>query len=379
MNISNEADTLFEELVTIRRDLHRNPELGFEEYNTQKYIVNTLKELNADKIELMADTGVKCVFMANDAAGTIAFRADMDALPITEESKAVYRSCNEGRMHACGHDAHTTILLGVAKLLSSYKGRLRKNIILIFQPAEEIGGAQKVVDENALMNPKVDEIYGLHVWPDIRLGQLGLKAGRVMCSVCDFNIVISGKGAHGAKPHEGNDALVAASQLIMMLQTIISRNIDPNEQAVITVGRLEGGKSRNVICEQVMLEGTIRVFNSSVFECINNRIRKIMDGIQTAYGVKIQYSATECYPPVINSAELTEKTAVLFEASELVKVDPIMGSEDFSCYIQKVPGLYMFLGAGDEKHTEPLHSNKFDFDERALLNGLEVFKRIAGI
>jgi amidohydrolase len=380
MKISEEAQSLLEELKRVRRELHRIPETAYTERQTGDYIVRYLEKLKPDKIERMAETGVRAVFMAERPEKTLAFRADMDALPIPEETACAFASQHEGAMHACGHDAHMAMVLCLASLISGHRENLKHNIVLLFQPAEEtIGGAAAMIKEGALKDPDVDEIYGMHLWPDIEAGRIGLKAGAVMARMCDLNIEISGRGAHGAKPHLGIDALVAAAHFINMLQTIVSRSVDPYERAVITVGKIEGGTARNVICEKVRMEGTIRTFKDSVFENAKNRMQDILRGLETAFGVETEYTESMDYPPVVNPEALVSKAQGILDGADVAQVKPIMVSEDFSYFQRAVPGLFLFLGVADESHREPLHSSTFDFDERVMLNGLEAFKRLAEI
>jgi amidohydrolase len=380
MNVSCEVSNLKDELVQVRRSLHQIPETAYGEHETNAFLQKYLEKLKPDRIDYLAGTGIKAVFLAPDATSAMAFRADMDALPIPEENECVYSSRHEGAMHACGHDAHMAMLLILGKLVSERRKGLKKHIVLIFQPAEETdGGAETMIAEGVLQDPIVDEIYGMHLWPDIPAGKVGIKEGAVMASMCDLNIEISGRGAHGAKPHLGIDAIVAAGQLLGMLQTVVSRSVDPYERAVITVGKIEGGTARNVICEKVMLEGTIRTFKPLVFENARNRIQGILKGLETAFGVETRYFETMNYPPVINSDALVQNACKLFDAADISPVKPIMISEDFSYYQKAIPGLYLFLGIADDEHTEPLHSSTFDFNEQVMLYGVETFKRLAGL
>lgn len=380
MKISREISSFKQEITEIRRKLHEIPEIAYGEFKTKDFILKYLQSLQPDRIDQIANTGVKAVFYAPSAKNTVAFRADIDALPVPEENECGFKSRHEGVMHACGHDGHMAMLLMLGKYISTKRKSLKKHVVLLFQPAEETtGGAEMMIADGALQNPAVDEIYGMHLWPDIPAGKIGLKSGAVMARMCDLNIEISGRGAHGAKPHLGIDAIVAAGQLIGMLQTVISRSLDPYERAVITVGRIEGGTARNIIPEKVTLEGTIRTFKDSVFENARSRIEDLLKGLETAFGVETRYFETMSYPPVVNSEELTEKAARLFDKEDLFAVKPIMISEDFSYFQQKVPGLYIFLGIADKTHSEPLHSSTFDFDEQVLLYGVETMKRLAGL
>ncbi len=361
MVLSESVKKLENELIKLRRELHMMPENSYEEYKTSGFIRSYIEKQKPDKLMSMAKTGVKAVFMAPAAKRTIAFRADMDALPVNEETKAEYESRNKGFMHACGHDGHMAILLGLAKIIGENRDKQKSNIVLLFQPAEETtGGAQAMIDEGALEDPKVDEIYGLHMWPDIKAGKIGIKEGVVMAMMCDIDIEISGRGAHGAKPHLGIDALVAAGHFIDMLQTVVSRGVDPYDQAV-------------------KMEGTIRTLNNSVFENTRSKIKGMLKGIEKAFGVETKYIETMNYAPVENDKELANSAAALVEKEDMEDAPPAMAAEDFSAFQQKIPGLFIFLGVADDCHKEPLHSSKFDFDDKILSCGVELYKRIAGL
>ncbi|MEA5002782.1 MAG: amidohydrolase, partial [Christensenella sp.] len=273
MEIRPEVKKCFDELVRLRRELHRIPEYSFDTFETYQYLMAYLNGLKPDELTPCAGTGIKAVFMAKNPQKTIAIRADMDGLRVPENTGLSYASVHENMMHACGHDGHMAIALVCAKLVSEAKERLKYNYVFLFQPAEEtVGGAQPMIDEGALENPKVDEIYGIHLWPDVPLGRAGMKPGPIMAQMCDFNVDIVGKSGHGAKPQDGIDALVAAAQFVSAAQTIVSRNTDPYETAVLTIGRVEAGQTRNVICEKVHLEGTMRAFEPEVIDMIKHRL-----------------------------------------------------------------------------------------------------------
>ncbi len=376
MEIRQEVYEYKEELINIRRYLHKNPEISFGEENTRDYILSYLKKLNPNKLEVIAHTGVKCVFYGKDAKKTIAIRADIDALPVDEKNNCGYKSKNKGVMHACGHDGHVAMALVCAKILA--KATTNINYVFIFQPAEETdGGAQLMIEEGVLNNPKVDEIYALHLWPYIKSGVIGLKAGELMATMCDLNIEIIGKSAHGAKPNQGVDAILASSSLIVNIQSIVSRNVDPLKTAVITIGKIMGGEARNVICNNVVLEGTIRTFDSNVLKDIKNKLTHMLKGLEKMYNVKTRYYETMGFLAVENSKDLFSKAKALLKEEEMCIATPVMMSEDFSYYQRETDGLYAFLGITDEEHKEALHSNKFDFNEENLLCGVEYFLRMA--
>ncbi len=367
----------FDELVKLRRDLHKIPEYSFDTFETYQYVMTYLSTLKPDRLTPCAGTGIKAVFLADNAQKTIAIRADMDGLRVPEKTGLDYASMHENMMHACGHDGHMAIALVCAKLISEAKKRLKYNYVFLFQPAEEtVGGARPMIEQGALSDPQVDEIYGIHLWPDVPLGLVGMKQGPIMAQMCDFNIDIVGKSAHGAKPQAGTDALVAAAHLISAAQTIVSRNIDPYETAVLTIGRMEAGQTRNVICEKAHLEGTIRGFEPYVMDTVKRRLREMLDGLCVMYGVTYTYEEPMGYPAVSNDGALYERAQKCFQAEEEMLVVPYMMAEDFSNYQQEIPGLYSFIGIGEGGNTRPLHSSDFEFNEQALLNGVEYFLRV---
>lgn len=367
-----------EELRELRRYLHTIPEESLKEYKTSKFIYSFLQDLKPDQLECITPTGIKAVFLAPNPKKTVAIRADIDALPIEEPNGSCpFVSQHKGMMHACGHDGHITIALITAKIISAAKNNLKCNYVFLFQPAEEkLGGAQSMIEHGALINPRVDEIYGLHLWPYLQGGTFGLKTGALMASMCDINITILGRGSHGARPQQGIDAIVAASQFINGIQTIISRNTDPFTPAVITIGKISGGTTHNVICEEVHLEGTVRTFEENVKRTIKNRLQNMLDGIEQMHGVRCTTKETMAFPAVVNDQALYEAACVKLADHRIEFVDPVMMSEDFSYFQQEIPGLYAFLGIADELHSAPLHSNEFDFDECWLQYGVDFYLRM---
>ncbi|MDR1620128.1 MAG: amidohydrolase [Clostridiales bacterium] len=382
MQLSHATLALKDECVHIRRDLHRIPELSFEEYETQAYLFNYLQDQACDKLEKIAGTGVKAVYMAPGATGateTIAFRADMDGLPIEEWTNAPYASAHPGRMHACGHDGHMTVLLLLAKLLKEYKQKLTVNIALLFQPGEEGGnGATKMIDAGCLHHPRVDRIYALHVFPELKHGQLGIKRGTFMAQSCGFDLTVLGKSAHGASPNKGIDAVVAAAELINVLQTVVSRSTNPDEPVVLTIGKISGGKARNIICDKVVMSGTLRTFTTEMREEVLGRIKKILAGFEMATGIKTTFEEVQLYYSVENPVDMTEKFQLMLK-TDLTPLQHQMIGEDFSFYQQQIPGLFFFVGVGEYSGYPPLHSPHFDFDEEALLYGLEAYCRMLGL
>lgn len=381
MELHESVAALLDECIRTRRALHRIPETGFTEYETQAFVEAALRDCAPDRIERVAGTGVKAVYYAKEPRSTIAFRADMDALNVAEQKRTAYRSTHEGRMHACGHDGHMAMLLMLAKLLYAHRDELLDNVVLLFQPAEEgAGGAARMVAEGALKNPDVDRVYGMHVWPTVPKGRIAVRWGPMMAQTCEFDVIVHGKSAHGAMPQLGVDAVVIAAELITMVQTAITRNVDPHQDTLLTIGKIEGGRARNVIADKVTMYGTLRAFSSTVFADLIARIEHMARGLQLATGAKIEFRKLMHYPCVNNPRPLVEDFYTLVDKdADTVIADPVMTGEDFAFYQEQVPGLFLFLGVGDEKHCAPLHNGKFDFDESALLTGVEIYRRVLGL
>ena len=381
INIRPEIKILKKEIIDIRRDIHMHPELSFEEYETSNKIIQFLKDLNIPVKPKIAKTGVVGTITGSYPGPTIALRADMDALPIQETSKVEYKSINDGVMHACGHDGHTAILLGAAKVLSNMKDKLNGNVKFIFQPAEEgLGGARFMIEDGALEN--VDEIYGLHLWNYQPFGTIGIQSGPVMAAADKFTITIKGEGGHGATPQGTKDAVVIAAHLIQTLQTIVSRNVDPIESTVVTVGQINGGYNFNIIADMVKLKGTTRAYTEENRQLIKERMAEIIAGTEKTFDANIEFDYEDGYPPTINDSIATEK---LFAAAREIVGDGArypylsMGGEDFSYFLQEVPGCYFLVGSAPEDReplSVPHHCSRFDIDERALLVGSSVYLQL---
>ncbi|MCT4565891.1 MAG: N-acetyldiaminopimelate deacetylase [Maledivibacter sp.] len=379
IKINNVIQEMGNEIIRIRRELHRIPELGFEEYKTSSYILSFLDKLNADVIEKVAGTGAIAYYKGSEGRKTLAFRADMDGLPVIEKTDAQYSSLHEGKMHACGHDGHSAILLGLAKYLSMNKSTIKDNILLIFQPAEEgPGGAEVIIKEEVLKKYNVDSIYGLHLYPDIPQGKIGIKAGPLMAQTGEFDIVVKGKSGHGAMPHNANDSVVIASELVGLIQQIVSRNLDPVEPAVITIGRIEGGERRNVIAGEVTMEGTMRAFNDSIYKKMKRKITIISKSLAMAHDCEIDIVFRDMYPFVDNDNKLVDEFIKAIGVDDIEIVKPQMTAEDFSYYQREVPGLFFFLGVRNEEKdfVYSLHNSKFNFDENVLLTGVQAYVSI---
>ncbi|HZJ82931.1 MAG TPA: M20 family metallopeptidase [Clostridia bacterium] len=367
---------LKDEIIGHRRWLHRNPEIGFDVYDTRDYILDRLGELKFDEVKILAKTGIKAVMKGKVGSRTLAFRADMDALAIEEETNLEFASENKGFMHACGHDGHMSILLGFAKWLSDNREDLYDNIVLVFQPDEENeGGALPMIEEGLLNDPKVDAIFGLHIMPDLPQGRIGIKSGSLMAQTCEIDIELIGKSAHGAMPDKGIDTIVAAAHFINALQSIITRTIDPTESVVFSIGKIAGGDTRNILAEKVKLECTVRTFSDELYENLKGKVLDLLEGMEKSHGIKSTYQEGVYYPPVVNHEKWTNRLVEILPEEQYIEAKPLMIAEDFSNYQKEVPGVFVFLGSGNEEkgHVYPLHSNRFDFDEEILLQGVQLY------
>lgn len=369
--------TLKNDIIEDRIALHQIPEVGFEEYKTHEYLKETLIKLGIE-FEVVAKTGIVAFLKGVSPTQTIAFRTDIDGLTVTEESDFKFHSSHEGHMHACGHDGHMAMMLGLARALSLPEVKLVDNVLLIFQPAEEgPGGAEVIVNNGILDKYNVSEIYGIHVFPQVMQGKIGLCPGPMMAMTGEFDLDILGTSAHGAMPHTGIDSAVIASEVILGLQTIVSRNVSPIQPAVLTVGKVEIGERRNIIAGKARLEGTIRAFDKNVYHLVKSRMSKYLKGIEIAYGITIQVEFRDMYPPVINDHKLFTEF-MTYHGDICEEIEPQMISEDFSYYQEKVPGLFFFVGTYNEErgYVHPLHSSKFNFDNEIMMTGLKAYMNI---
>lgn len=364
-------------LKNYRRDLHQIPELAFDLYLTSAYVKKELEKMGYQTIPT-AKTGLIAV-KEGQSKEAIAFRSDMDALPVTELTKASFLSKHEGKMHACGHDGHMSMLLGFAEYVANLKN-LKKTIVFIFQPAEEgPGGAKVIIEEGFFEKLNIKHIFGIHLYPGLEEGLYGLVNGPMMAQNGEFNIHVHGKSAHGAQPHLGNDAILAASHLVTGYHSIISRFLDPLDPAVITIGTISGGEARNIIAQDIYLTGTIRSFNQSVYDTIKKKMRDIDSGISKSFDVSVKNDIIDYYPPVINDQKLFHMLENDMKENEYQILKPMMFAEDFAFYQQRVPGMFVMLGTKNEEkgYVHPLHSCYFNFDEKVLIKGVELYIRIA--
>ncbi len=356
-----------------RRALHRIPELGYSEEKTQAYVLSALRELEPDDLRIFAKTGVRAVFRGNGTGRVVAFRADMDALPVQEETACGFASEHPGFMHACGHDGHMANLLTFGRWVADHRAHLRDDVVLLFQPAEETtGGAKRMIDEGALENPHVDAIYGMHVMPDVPKGKVAVCAGPIMAQTSEMDFVIHGKSAHGATPHLGCDAITAMGHLLTLLQTTVARQVDPCQQVLITIGRVRAGEQRNILADKAVLEGIVRTFSNRVYEELEASIRRDLEAVDAAFGTHSELIRRVFYPCVENDPSEFERVKAVL-GDRFMQAKPKMTAEDFSYYQLSVPGVFVFCGVMDEAHHSPLHASTFDFDEAALLPGLALF------
>lgn len=371
------------ELVAWRRRLHQYPELGFREHRTAAFVHQCLEAWQIPHEVGIAGTGIVATLEGQGAGPVLAIRADMDALPILEENAVPYRSQCEGVMHACGHDGHTAIALGIAHYLVHHRDSFQGTVKIIFQPAEEgPGGAVPMIEAGVLQNPTVDAIIGLHLWNNLPLGTVGVRNGPLMAAVELFECDIQGRGGHGAMPHQTVDAVVVGSQVVNALQTIAARNVDPLESAVVTVGTFQAGQAHNVIADTARLTGTVRYFNPALGDMLPQRIEQVIAGVCQSQGASYHLNYWKLYPPVINDGAIANLVKAVAETvvetpAGVVPDCQTMGGEDMSYFLQAVPGCYFFVGSANANLglNYPHHHPRFDFDETALAIGVELFAR----
>lgn len=379
------ARDIFPYTQELRRDFHRHPELGFQEKRTAQVITRELEKL--DHLELktgIAETGISAFLEGDPSGPVILLRFDMDALPIQEENEEEYASENKGVMHACGHDGHMAIGLSAARLLHDQREHLSGSVKFIFQPAEEgLGGAQRMIQEGILEDPAPDIVLALHLWNEKPLGWFGISDGPMMAASEIFQVRIVGKGGHGANPHEAIDPILAASQIVTNIQSIVSRELSPLEPGVISVGSIHGGSAHNVIPSEVQLEGTIRTFNPQTREYVLERFEEIVSGIAESHGCRSEIKLEKLSPAVSNDPEIAGKVrsvvSRLFPDARLDETYRTMTSEDMALIMEGFKSCYLLVGSAnkalglDAKHHHP----RFDFDERALIQGTAVITTAA--
>ncbi|KXS44126.1 MAG: amidohydrolase [Candidatus Frackibacter sp. T328-2] len=385
IKFKEEASALADEIIEWRRQIHAYPELGCKEFKTANLIADVLRELDIEVETEVGDTGVVGVLNGDDNGPTIALRADMDALPIQEGTDLPYASQNDGVMHACGHDAHVAMVLGVAKLLTEIEIKLPGNIKFIFQPNEEQppGGAKGMISDGVLANPNVDAIAALHVNPQLPTGMLAVKEGPIMAAADKFTVKIKGQGGHGAAPHQTVDPIIVTTHVIQALQTIVSRQVDPLEAVVLSIGELQGGSSFNVIAEEVNFAGTVRTLNSELRKKMPQLIEKTISGVVDSFNAEYDLTYEKGYPILNNDKEMVNyledvSDQIIGKRKTLQLNNPSMGGEDFAYYAQKVPGVFAHLGVGKSSgEIYPWHHPKFNLDEAALSMGTAILGQLA--
>jgi len=381
MAIDERIARMHEEMTQWRRDIHAHPELGFEETRTSGLVAAKLEAFGREVHRGIGKTGVVGVLRAGDNRRSIGLRADMDALPIQEANTFAHRSRRDGRMHACGHDGHTTMLLGAAKYLAETRA-FDGTVNFIFQPAEEgIGGAKAMIDDGLFARFPCQAVFGMHNRPSLPVGSFAVRAGPMMAGGGFFDIRITGKGAHGARPETGVDPVIVAAHIATALQTIVSRNVAPVETAVVSVTKIQGGDAYNVIPQSALLAGTVRAFSRQVMDQIGAAVRRIAKGVAEGLGAKAEVDLRWTFAPTVNDAAEAEFAAQV--CAELVgkgrvERNPplIMASEDFSFMLEKVPGCYVNIGNGEGESGCEVHNPGYDFNDRALPLGASFFARL---
>jgi amidohydrolase len=382
--IDQDISNLTKEMIALRRDFHKHPELGFTEKRTAGIIARYLENLGLEVHEGIGTTGVVGLLAGAEPGKTLMLRSDMDALPIHEKNEVEYKSVNTGVMHACGHDGHMAILLTTAKVLSRMRDSLSGRIKFVFQPAEEsLGGARAMIADGVLDDPKVDAAFGLHLISMMPLGYIGWKYGPIMASMDSFTITIKGKGGHSAMPEGGVDAILISSQVISTLQSLVTKDISPLSPVVIHVGTIKGGDAPNVIADEVVMEGTVRTLDMNVQKLVPERMKRILAGNTLSMGGSYELDYKSGYPTTVNNPEMTDlvrnAAGLVVEEDRVIGVPPTMASEDMSFYLQKVPGSYFYVGAGNSEKgfVHPHHNSLFDFDEQALEIGAKTLVHLA--
>jgi amidohydrolase len=378
--IRDDVDEILPGVVADRRHLHEHPELAFEEYETAKFVVERLKQLGVEDIKTgVGGTGVTALIHGGKGPGKVAMlRADMDALPIEEENDVDYKSSVAGKMHACGHDAHTAMLLGTARVLMDRRGEFAGTVKLLFQPAEEVppGGAIAMIKDGALENPHVDAVFGLHVAADMPAGQIGVREGPGSAGSDRFRAVIQGKGGHAARPHAAIDPVVIASQIVLALQTLVAREVDPMEAAVVSTTAIQAGEAFNVIPDTAELRGTVRTLSPEVREHLQKRVPEVIEGIGTSLRAEVKAEFILGYPGIVNDPEITEvvrQAAIEVAGEENVVLNELgMGGEDFSYFSLERPGCFFRVGTRNEERgiVWGHHHPKFDVEEEGMINGM---------
>ena len=379
MNLKEYINNEKEEIINLRRELHKIPELGFKEYKTSEFIESKLNKFNLEVKTKIAGTGVLGLLKGHSMGKTIMVRSDIDGLPIREANSINYASKHDGVMHACGHDGHMAIALTVAKILSKNIDLLKGNVKFLFQPAEEgPGGAMPMIDEGILESPKVDAVLSLHIWNYIPVGKVGIRIGPLMASINSFKITVLGKASHGAMPQDGIDAVIAASSIINTLQTIVSRNVSPFDPCVLTIGKINGGTASNIIADKVEMEGTFRTLNPKLNKDFPGKLEQVIKGITNSLKAGYCLNMDFRYPVTVNdskmSALVAEAAVKVVGEKNVIVPEQTMGGDDIAFLLQRIPGCHFFLGSSNKEKNinAPIHNPNFNFDEDCLIIGAEV-------
>jgi amidohydrolase len=381
MNLVDEIISFQQELSLIRRDIHAHPELAYEEVRTSNVVAEKLAAWGLEVHRGLGGTGVVGSLRVGKSDRAIGLRADMDALPLQEYNKFDHQSKNQGKMHACGHDGHTTMLLGAAKYLSKNRG-FDGVVHFIFQPAEEGGaGAKKMMEDGLFDKFPVEAVFGMHNWPGLEPGKFGVRVGALMASSDKFDIKVTGRGAHAALPHTGVDPLLTACAIVQALQSIVSRNRDPIEPAVISVTQVHAGDAYNIIPNEAIIRGTARAFSLEMQDMIESGMKRVIDGIAAAHGATAEFTYVRTYPPTLNHAKETEIAAKVMDSivgpeNVIRNIQPAMGSEDFSFMLLEKPGTYVWIGNGGEAGGCLLHNPHYDFNDEILTLGATYWVRL---
>jgi len=375
-DFQKDAHHIFDDLVRVRRDLHQYPELGFEEFRTSTIVAETLQQLGYEVQRGIGQTGVVGLLEGSQPGPTVMLRFDMDALPIQELTQGGYTSKTSGVMHACGHDGHVSMGLGLARILAGYQQQMTGTLKLVFQPAEEgLGGAFAMIADGVLEDPRPDVVFAMHLWTGVPYGKIRTAIGPTMAASSVFTLTVQGKGGHGAAPHESIDPILAAAHIVTALQSIVSRNVDPQESVVVTIGQMTAGTTFNVIPDHATLKGTVRSYNNEIHHIIYRRILEMARSVSTAFRCTASMETVAIVPAVVNAVEPTEivnKFARQIVGAENLIHSREMASEDMGYILEEIPGCYFFIGARNEEKglIFPHHHPQFDFDERAMINGV---------
>lgn len=371
-----EAEDIFDDMVEMRRDFHRYPEIGFHEHRTSKIVAQTLNDLGLEVQTGVGQTGVVGILEGNQDGPTVLMRFDMDALPIEEQNQVDYVSQNTGVMHACGHDGHMTMGLSLARIMSKHKERINGRLKFVFQPAEEgLGGAFAMIADGVLEAPRPDVAFAMHLWTPLEMGTVQVTTGPAMAASSIFTLNVRGRGGHGAAPHQTIDPILASAHIITALQSIVSRNVDPQESVVISLGQLQSGTSHNVIPESVDIKGTVRSYSNEVHRLLYRRILEMARNLAAGFNCTVTLETIAIVAAVVNAADPADQ--IRAAAAQIVGAENVidkreMASEDMGYMLEEIPGCYFFIGARNEElgFNYPHHHPRFNFDERAMINGV---------